>query len=412
MATANEQRLISCEIRQPRLGAWYADIEVDVSDDEAPAAFEPNDEGQLFVTIEHAGATFKGVAVRIGTQGAKLTARIAGGKGGLEKELTAKNYVTALGVKVGIILSDLMRESGEELSATVEQATLDRVLPRWSRASGLTKLALAALVEALGFTWRVLRDGTIWIGPITYPVAEPPHIVVGDDDNQTGCQTVASLDEDATGPLTLEPGTTFNGRRVEQVIHRLEQTRFRTEVYERTAGDALRAAAGSSKREIDYSRAYHATVTAMNADGTVQIKPDDSKISGGGLDKVRIWLGVPGSVTVPSGARCVLEFEHGNPQKPFVSRFGGSELTELKLGTGDQFVALANLVTTQLNDIRTELVSIGSTVSSISVWAAAHVHTSAAPGNPTTPPVTPPAFSYSPGWTPGNVGSSKVKASN
>src|SRR5690606_30711968 len=113
MATINGQRLISCEIRMPRLGIWTADFEADVSAEGATDAFAPDDEGRVRVEIEHAGATFKGTATRIGTQGARLSGRAVGGRDGLSKVIGSKNYEAALGVKASLILGDILREAGE-----------------------------------------------------------------------------------------------------------------------------------------------------------------------------------------------------------------------------------------------------------------------------------------------------------
>lgn len=387
MATANGQQMISCEIRQPRVGIWSADFEADISEEDAADAFSAADDGTIRVTLEHAGASFVGTARSAGAQGAKFTARIVGGTSGLYKSIASKNYQAAAGVKARLILSDILRESGETLSNTVEDSTLDKHVARWSRAEGPAKDAIAELATKLGLSWRVLRDGTIWLGVDTYPTVTVDHVVIGDDDNQTGQQTLASVDEDDSGPLTIDPGCTFNGRKVEQVIHRLARRSFRTELSERTTNQALQAALGSQARGTLYSRAYHGRVSAMNADGTVQVIPDDPKVAGGGLDKVRIWLGVPGTVTVPTGARCVLEFESGDPTKPFVSRFGGGELTELKLGSGSEYLARADRVDNELAAIRSTLNSLITTFN-----AHGHIFAGFAPGGgsaTTASPATP-----------------------
>jgi hypothetical protein len=400
MATANGERLISCEIKMPRIGAWEATFEVDLSAENTEEAFAADDLGRVGVTLEHAGASFVGTVLRSGVQGDKLTGKLVGGRGGLTKELSSKNYQTPLGVKVDTLLGDILRESGEVLSETVEQAVRDRKLQRWSRASGTAKEALTRLATALDLSWRVLRDGTVWLGTDAYPTIAPDHIVVDEDDNRSGTQALASLSEDASGPLTIDPGVTFNGRKVQQVIHRLDRRRFRTEVAERTARDALKAASAGAQTEIDYSREYFAKVTAMNPDGTVQVVPDDPKIAGSGLDAVRIWLGVPGTVTVPSGARCVLKFAGGNPQDPFVSAFGSGALTELRLGGGAQFVALANLCDSRFNAIESKINSMVTAINS-------HIHTGVTTGGGSSGPPAAPQGALSSG---SSVAASKVKA--
>lgn len=399
MATANGELLISCEIKMPRFAAWQADFEVDLSAENAAESFEPDDDGRIGVTLEHAGASFVGTVLRSGRQGDKLTGRIVGGRGGLSKTIPSKNYQSPLGLKVEIVFGDILREAGETLSDTVEAAILERRLPRWSRASGTAKEALDRLAAKLSLTWRVLRDGTVWLGDDSFPTVDPDHVIVGDDDNRSGSQALASLEEDESGPLTIDPGVTFNGRKVQQVVHRLERSRFRTEVFERTASDVLKKATASTQTEIDYSREYFAKVTAMNADGTVQVAPDDPKIAGSGLEAVRIWLGVPGTVTVPVGARCVLKFEGGDPQDPFVSAFGGGDLTELHIGGGTQYVALANLCDSRFSAIESKINAMVTAINS-------HVHTGVTTGGGSSGPPAAPQPSLSSG---NSVAASKLK---
>jgi hypothetical protein len=79
---------------------------------------------------------------------------------------------------------------------------------------------------------------------------------------------------------------------------------------------------------------------------------------------------------------------------PSVGLPGGLRLTfasdAIKVGSGADFVALAQKVDTALSD----LVS----------WLTSHVHTSAAPGSPTTPPTVPPT-------PPTSVAATNLKAS-
>lgn len=71
-------------------------------------------------------------------------------------------------------------------------------------------------------------------------------------------------------------------------------------------------------RRIDYAQFYPADVVAQNADGTLQVLPDDEKIRGTGLDRVPIRHGLPGtSVVVSQGAKVRVGFEAGDPGRPY-----------------------------------------------------------------------------------------------
>src|SRR5690606_37602765 len=122
MASINGERLISCEIRVPRLGIWTADFEADVSVEGAIDAFAPDEEGRVRIRLEHAGATFVGTATRIGNQGARLSGRAVGGRDGLSKSIASKNYEVA-DVSAARFVSDL--EDDRELIRVLDE--LDRI---------------------------------------------------------------------------------------------------------------------------------------------------------------------------------------------------------------------------------------------------------------------------------------------
>lgn len=355
MPTANGQPLIFCEIRMPRIGPWTADLVADVAGEGALDAFGEDDDGRVRVELEHAGAVFRGTATRSGVQGERFAARLVGGRGGLSRELPSRNYEASAGVKVRTVLDDILRETGEMLSSSADAAVLDARVPRWTRAAGPATAALGKLAAAARASWRVLRDGTVWLGRDAYPEASPAFVLLGDDDYASGAQVLGSAGEDDAGPLTLDPGVTFRGRRAERVVHRLQNSTLRTEVYETTAAGALQGALAPQARELAYSRRYSARVSEQHEDGTVQVVPEDATIAGAGLDKVRIRLGVPGSVLVPKGTRCLLEFEAGDPSRPLVTGFGAGAVAELRLGAGSEALALASRVEDALDALKSAI---------------------------------------------------------
>jgi len=74
---------------------------------------------------------------------------------------------------------------------------------------------------------------------------------------------------------------------------------------------------------------YPATVVSQGDDGTVDLKPD-SKRFGVGLAMVPIRHGLPGvSVRVKVGARVLLAFEGGDPQRPYCALWEAGGLESL-----------------------------------------------------------------------------------
>ena len=114
---------------------------------------------------------------------------------------------------------------------------------------------------------------------------------------------------------------------------------------------------------IDYLALYPAQIRTQNADGTLELTPDDARISG--LSKVVIRHGLPGvAVKVNAGARCLVGFENGDPQKPVATLWEVGSIDKLYLGTSNvtgsdatDFVAMAAKVNARLDAIQNALAS-------------------------------------------------------
>lgn len=297
-ATLGSARIILATVSMPRVGVWHADLEL---------ASETAISGRVTFTIE--GVAFTGTVLRGGLDGGRVKAKIVGGAGMLSKELAAKFYVAP---NVRQVLQDILNETGEALSSTADAAILNASLPKWERTKGPASRALVALLDASGATWRILRDGTLWIGKDTFPEANVEHNLL-DEDWINGVTDIAPTAPD------LLPGVTFRDRQISYVIHRLESSKLRTEAYVKQPGNVLEQFLGEVLKKIDYSRLYPAKVAKQNVDDrTLQLVPDDAKVKGAGLDRVPIRHGYPGAdIEIEPGARVRLGFENGDPAKPY-----------------------------------------------------------------------------------------------
>lgn len=354
MGTLNGEPLLSASITMLERGPWQADVEADTSRDGAVDSFAADAiTGRVRVVIEHEGERFVGsVLPAQGTfRGSRYQARVVGGAGGLTTTLPARSYLSALGLKVSQILGDILRESGESLSPTVLQALLDRRLPRWSRIEASAGKCIDRLVKAIGggTVWRVLRDGTVWIGADAFADAELDAVSL-DTSPEEGTIRLAATEEGA-GPLALSPGQAIGDARVLEVVHEIRGT-LRTEARTATLDRAVDAILDRKQQEIDYSRVYAATVREQNPDGTVVLTPDDPKIAGQGVDQVPILLGVPGTVEIPEGSRCTILFEGGDAQKPRALLWSSNALTMLMIGSGAAFVARADRTDARLAQLQ------------------------------------------------------------
>jgi hypothetical protein len=69
---------------------------------------------------------------------------------------------------------------------------------------------------------------------------------------------------------------------------------------------------------------YPCSVVAQNADFSLQLNPDDTSISGTGLQNVKVRGGASTTWRVSPRARCWLAFDDGDPSRPFVGGFMGA----------------------------------------------------------------------------------------
>jgi hypothetical protein len=93
-------------------------------------------------------------------------------------------------------------------------------------------------------------------------------------------------------------------------------------------------------RDATYLGQYVCTVQGQDADGLLQLLPDEEKVRGDGLGAVKIKVGLPGfEVKVPVGARVLLGWEDGNPKKPYAALFDPSSVTSIAFADGTQAVA-------------------------------------------------------------------------
>lgn len=150
-------------ITLPLTGAWVADVVAEPSSQNATFPYPGG-----AVTVAFCGQSFNGVVRRASAPFGTTFARLIGGAGGLPTGLPALSYQNTT---VDQVLTDLLSACGETLSATSDQTLLSTSLAFWMRTAGPAWKALANLVDQLDpdGTWRVLPDGTIWVGIDTWP---------------------------------------------------------------------------------------------------------------------------------------------------------------------------------------------------------------------------------------------------
>lgn len=201
----------------PRVGVWHANLVV--QSDAAPT-------GAATLTLGGGAVVMVGTVTRGGEYAGVARVRMVGGAGGLATAVTAKKYV---GAPASLMIGDALRAAGETLSTTADTATLATVFALWTRAAGKARDALTAVAQAANTAavWRVLADGTVWIGPETWPDSG----ITSKSYTLVASMPEHGVDEVAMEVPLLKPGTLFRSRKVSAVEHRITAGSIRSSVW-------------------------------------------------------------------------------------------------------------------------------------------------------------------------------------
>ena len=131
-------------------------------------------------------------------------------------------------------------------------------------------------------------------------------------------------------------------------------------------------------RKIDYAKMYPSVVKAQNADGTLDLTPDDESIRGNGFKRIQISYGLPGvTALVPSGGRVNLYFQNGDPKQPRAALWEGSGVTALTVDGGSEEVlrgtSFVSALDTFVDALNTYIVVPVPSAPQTATWAAAVV---------------------------------------
>lgn len=194
------------QVLLPRTGVWLANLTVDERD---PL---PDRVALKLGEVEMPAAVAKAELI-----GGMTEARLVGGAGGLGETARTKHYHRPL---VRHVFDDLLRDSGETQASTSTATVLSKDLEAWTTIALSTGAILASLCRVAGseVNWRVLADGTVWIGTETWPDSQ----VVSRSIESDGSNAAGIVGTDVPG---LWPGTLLGGRKVDYVRHDLDADR-------------------------------------------------------------------------------------------------------------------------------------------------------------------------------------------
>jgi hypothetical protein len=337
LLTANGSTVLRAVVTIPRLGAWVADVEVET---DTPLT------GAVTLAVD-SGPTWHGTVV--GTAAVVQNTwrgRIVAGAGGLAKVLDPLAYQTAA---LADVVGDALRTAGEVLSGTASD--LSAQIGHWQRQQQPCSSTVADVALAAGYAWRVLADGTVWLGAESWDTAagDPTQMDVIARDARCLIWTLAG------DTLALTPGTIvtlpvddagdLQGMAIDTVRHSFDGAEVSTMVWEypsTTSSDpsarlqaALEAVIQRTMRKATRAPSRPCTVVAQASDGTLHLQPDDPTEPP--CQGIPIRHGIPGvtGVQVAAGARVRLCFDNGDPSKPYAALWdaGTGVAVTIQVGT-------------------------------------------------------------------------------
>lgn len=187
MLTINGIPILSLTLDKPAKRAWWASLDVDVAA-AAPAV-------GARVTIS---GGLSGTVVRRTVDDTRIGLEVVGGAGGLRTVLSARHY--GPGDRL-LAARDALRECGELLAPASNLASVTNALVRPAVSCG-------AWLDLLSPSWRVLDDGSVFVGVEPVSAATPTVLEI---DRALNVRKFVADD------LSLSPRSLFEGATITRV---------------------------------------------------------------------------------------------------------------------------------------------------------------------------------------------------
>jgi hypothetical protein len=321
----NGTPVIEIQIHLPLNGAWSADLHcVEV----VPFAIGSK------VTISLPEKDFVGTVERCAVYATRVHIRVIGGAVDFGNSVSSKNYSN---VSADALLSEMGIATDQPIGKT---------FACWSRIDSSIGVSVQLIAKQLGVNWRVNPDSTLRIRAEEFVSVNPDAVETYRDES-------GGMIELAIEKATVLPGTKVGNDLVGDTIYVLQEDgRLVCRYWTEGRGRLLERYIRAIMRDSIYLGTYPAIVAGQASDGALDLVPEDSRIKGTGLNKVKLKHGFPGcEVKVPNGQRVRLAFDNGDPEKPYASLWDQGTVTEVSIG-GAFKVAIADLVKAELDKIQ------------------------------------------------------------
>ncbi len=197
LATVGGLNVLHGELNMPRTGVWHVDCELD-STGASPTPLTG------LQTVTWGSLAGKATILRCDVYRNTTYARLAGGSGNLSTAVQPKGYFS---VPFSTPLTDVLTQAGYSINAQTSQTVLGFPLNAWGTTAGSCGLNLANLLRKVPpvqyQTWRIMLDGTFWMGTDSFPINTDADVTVLD---YTPALYRVEIGEDAPSML---PGQSF-----------------------------------------------------------------------------------------------------------------------------------------------------------------------------------------------------------
>lgn len=210
--TVNDHVCRAALLAIPTHGVWWADVAFDQPVDDTLKG--------THVTMRVDDIMYTATVYRASNQPGSYRARLVGGAGGWGKPLAGRAYSHASGVKLSLVLGDVMRETGETVSLGTDA----------SLGAFYTRLPGAASSVLRGRSWYVDRSG------VTQVRERVGGIVVSSFDYIGGHFADGRLTVATDAHEDWLPGKRFSSlwvteKTIRDVMHTFDAGRVRTEIW-------------------------------------------------------------------------------------------------------------------------------------------------------------------------------------